>query len=147
MFKYIVKISIILFTLCVFCISCSPSKRLNHLLNRHAELTKDTNYIVRDTFITHAYHFDTLYNFKHIHDTVFINKDNVITKIFTHNDTLFLNTFIKSDTIHKTITLPVKKIINTIEDKKRWTFLAYGLAIAFAFIIVIQMLLKYFKIF
>ena len=147
MFKSIMKISIILFALCAFCLSCSPAKRLNHLLNRHAELTKDTNYIVRDTFITHSYHFDTLYNFKHIHDTVFLHKENVTTKIFTHNDTLYLNTFIKSDTIHKTVIVPVKKIINIQDDKKRWLFLAYGLALAFGLIIILQMVFKYFKIF
>lgn len=122
--------------------SCSPQKRLNRLLDRNPELKKDTVLTVHDTVITKSFNFDTLYNFKQSIDTVIINRKNVQVKVFHHNDTVYVKTNVKSDTIYKVISVPYSKINYTTDNQKNWTMFWAGMAVILFIIVVVWLFFK-----
>jgi hypothetical protein len=109
-------------------LSCSPQKRMARLLKHHPELlTKDT-LIIRDTFVIKQSRVDTAFFLHQLYDTVTIEKNNVITQLFIHRDSIFINQVRKADTIFIEKRIPVEKIISPKKEKSRdvpvWVFIA-----------------------
>lgn len=139
------KISNFLPLILLLLLACNPQKRINRILNRNPELKRDTVLVIRDTLITKAFTFDTIYNYKTTHDTVFFKKENVQVKIFHHNDTIFFKADAKADTIYKKITVPYRQIIYTKDDSKRWLFFFIGISSILILIVLINIVLKWIK--
>lgn len=131
--------------LCIAFTNCEPQKRINRILNRHPELKRDTVLTIHDTTFTKAFTFDTLYNVTHTRDTIVLERKNVEVKIFHHNDTIFLKTIVKPDTIYKTIKIPYSKIVYTIDERKKWLMFWLGMASVLIFIVLFYIVLKWIK--
>ena len=136
--------------ICILCIyilfgACNPQKRINRILNQNPNLKRDTVYTIRDTTFIKAFTFDTIYNYKNSIDTVFLKRENVIVKVFHHNDSIFVKALVKPDTIVKTISVPIRQIVYTNDDKKRWLFFWVGCASILFILVIIIIVLKWIK--
>lgn len=138
-----ISILLIIILSLFFLASCEPQKRINRILNRNPELKRDTTILIHDTLVTKAFSFDTIYNFKHSKDTIVINKNNVQVKIFHYKDTVFLKTNVKADTVIKTLKIPYRQIIYTIDNKKKMLMFWLGTSVAF-FLIVVMVFIKFY---
>lgn len=80
--------------------SCSPQKKLSRLLKKHPELVKTTNEL--DTAYTKPRSNSAFYPWAYIQnskDTIVNTTNNVTTKIFYNNDSLFVKSDCPGDTI------------------------------------------------
>lgn len=100
----------------LFAISCSPQKRLDRLLKNHPGLiTKDTVFKT-DTLLVPSISSDSLfpkdlfYDELERGDTVVIEKERLVTKIFRIHDTIKVSTFAPGDTVVRTIKVPMYRI-------------------------------------
>lgn len=125
--------------------ACNPQKRINRILNQNPNLKHDTIYTINDTTFIKAFTFDTIYNYKNSIDTVFLKRENVIVKVFHHNDSIFVKALVKPDTIVKTISVPIRQIVYTNDDKKRWLFFWIGGASILFILAIIVIVLKWIK--
>ena len=141
------KFIISVFVLIIYILfgACNPQKRINRILNRNPNLKRVTIYTINDTTFIKAFTFDTIYNYKNSIDTVFLKRETVIVKVFHHNDSIFVKALIKPDTIVKTISVPIKQIVYTNDDKKRWLFFWIGCASILFIIVIIIMVLNWIK--
>lgn len=136
---------IVSFFLCVAFSNCSPQKRLNRLLKNNPELKRDTTVTVYDTTFIPHYSFDTIYNFKNTHDTIFMVRNNYSVKVYQHNDSIFIGANVKADTIYKEIKVPFTRIINTTDNRKVWQMFWAGIASVLFLLVVIWLVLKWIK--
>ena len=125
--------------------SCDPQKRINRILNKHPELKRDTVITVRDTVITKHFAFDTLYNYTLQHDTVFLKRENVTVKVYHHNDTVYIKTDVKPDTIIKTISIPVKRVVYETQTRRNWVLFWLGAFLGLFVLILSFLALKKYK--
>lgn len=133
------------FALCIFLTNCSPQKRINRILNRHPELKRDTVYTIHDTTFTKSFSYDTLYNYTHSRDTVVIERKNVQVKIYHTNDTIYLKTNVRPDTIIKQIKVPIRQMVYTIDERKQWSMFWLGSALVLFLLALIWLVLKWIK--
>lgn len=144
--KYIFSLTMLVIMAMFLCCSCEPQKRINHILNKHPELKRDTVFVLHDTVITKHFNFDTLYNYTLQHDTVVLQRENVQVKVYHHNDTMYLNTIVKPDTLIKTIKVPVKQVVYTVDERKNLVMFWIGFGVALFIVVVLLLVLIYFKI-
>jgi hypothetical protein len=107
----------LLVTSAMLVISCSPQRRLEKLLERHPELTSKDTLMVRDTLITPGVTADTSLLLAHLPDTVIIQKEKLRMELVRLHDTLFVSGNCMSDTIIRTLEVPVEKIRLVKPDK------------------------------
>ena len=131
---------------CLMACSCNPQKRLNRIISKHPYLAKDSTYIIHDTTVTKAFSFDTLYNFTHSTDTVYLKQHNVTVKAYHYHDSIYIGATVKADTIYKTITLPTKQFNVNVGERKKWLFLWIGIAGTLFLLAVLNMIFKIIKI-
>jgi hypothetical protein len=102
--------ALIAFLLFLFLGSCTPQRRLDRFQRRHPYLfTKEIDTIrLTDTVkvMIPGTELDTFISVQELHDTVFIQKDNMQIKAYIYNDTLFLSA--TTDTIYKEIVRQIK---------------------------------------
>jgi len=91
-------------------ISCSPAKRLEHLVSRHPELRLPDTLIVRDTLISPAVQSDTTLHIEQLYDTVILEKERLRVKLLRIRDTLWVEGTCNPDTIYYEKQIPVEKI-------------------------------------
>ncbi len=91
-------------------ISCSPQKRLEHLVNRHPELRLPDTLLVRDTIITPLVTADSTFHIEKLYDTVVIEKERLHVSLLRIHDTLYLQGKCNPDTIYTEKRIPVEKI-------------------------------------
>lgn len=74
---------ILILVLVILC-SCTPQRRLEHLLKKHPELTHVDSVIIRDTIrITiPKVRIDTVVNVEELWDTVYLEKDQLKIKVW-----------------------------------------------------------------
>jgi len=94
----------------LFLTSCSPQRRLQNLLTSHPELKAPDTLLVKDTIIVPGTSIDTSMSMLSLNDTVVIRKDNLVIQLQTRHDTLIIHGECKSDTVIKTLNIPVEKI-------------------------------------
>lgn len=139
--KFIFKhIPAILFLLALLC-ACSPQKRINRILNRHPELKRDTVLTYYDTVKIPGFRTDTLVNWHSTRDTIIINKNNIITKVFVHKDSVFIGQTGSPRIIKKHFKVTIPRIVYEINDTKRWQFFWIGAAVLGFIIIVLVVVL------
>lgn len=113
---------IIVFFCAIIFFCCSPQQRIKRLLKKHPELIHKLDTTIIDTFITRSFYYDTTLKANFFKDTIFINKNNIETKFFYNysTDSLYINNFVKPDTLIKTITIQGKTIekTNSLEGLK-----------------------------
>ena len=101
--------------------ACSPQKRLNRLINKHAELLsiKDT-VTVRDTFIVDGVKLDTIFQTTITKDTVILKEKQLTIKYYNDGKTTYLDG--ECDTIIqvKEIQVPIEKVKAVTEYKTHW---------------------------
>lgn len=106
----------------LFLICCTPQQRIKRLLKKHPELVHKLDTTIIDTFITRSFYYDTTLKANFFKDTIFISKNNIETKFFYNysTDSLYINNFVKPDTLIKTITIQGKTIEkpNSLEGLK-----------------------------
>lgn len=133
----------IILILCLFIASCTPIQRLHHLQKKHPELFIEK--IKIDTIIKPEIKYDTTFlyqNFiKLLHDTITINKDRVVTKLWTKHDTVQIRTTLKKDTI---INKTIEKFIEKPAKKDNWG-MYYISTIITIFFICLVIIVKKFK--
>lgn len=123
---------------------CGPKARLNRLLKNHPELIKKDTVLVTDTVKIPALAFDTAMSkdlfLKNIfYDTVTITKDRVITKIYTHRDTVRVKTIVRGQTIIKAVKVPINRFIYS-KPGINWLWLVLAFAagvVSFAFLTIL----------
>lgn len=131
---------------CLMGCGCNPQKRLNRIIKKHPYLAKDSTYIIHDTTVTKAFSFDTVYNFTHSADTIYLHKENVIVKAYHYHDSIYLGATVKADTIYKTITLPTKQFNVTVDERKKWLFFWVGIAITLFVLALLNTVFKIIKL-
>ncbi len=113
--KSILKISLLL----VLSIQtgCSPTARLNRLLNHHPELKIPDTILITDTITIPQVEVDTVFYLDSIHDTIILQKDRLEISLNRIHDTLYIRGKCRADTmiIHRLI--PVEKIKIVKPDK------------------------------
>ena len=90
--------------------SCSPQRRLTRLLEHNPELTVADTVRLRDTVISPMVKSDTFISLSRMSDTVVVEKDRLLVKLFRHHDTLYVEGKCKADTIVRVLRIPVEKI-------------------------------------
>lgn len=99
---------------CIFLLvilsGCSPSHRLNRLLDAHPELTVADTLVVTDTITTAQVEADTLIPLAGLSEPVIIQKGPLEIIVQTLRDTLYVQGKCKADTIYRTRRIPVEKI-------------------------------------
>ena len=90
--------------------SCSPQRRLQHLLASHPELKDPDTLVIRDTVIEPGTSIDTSISMLNLSDTIVISKDKLIIQLEKKHDTLFIQGKCKADTIIKTLHIATEKI-------------------------------------
>lgn len=109
---------------------CTPQKRFDRLVKNHPELVKPDTVFVHDTTRLPAFTNDTSFLVKNFFekivkgDTVVIEKERVVTKIYRIRDTVRINTMLPADTIVKTIAVPFEKIeVREVTGVPWWVWL------------------------
>lgn len=91
---------------------CTPQQRLSRLVKNHPELVKVDTIKITDTTFIPGHYTDTIVSLLQSKtDTIVLTKNNIITKVFTHRDSIFISQTALSDTIIKTISIPDKQVI------------------------------------
>lgn len=110
--KIIIKFLLLLTLSSSLFTSCSPERRLHRLIKKYPHLSKIDTIKINDTTITNAIEFDTILHYKTLTDTFKITKEELKIQILQKNDTIYLNTEVKPDTIILTKQIPIEKIIH-----------------------------------
>lgn len=114
-----------LMILAMFLLSCGPQKRLNRLVKKHPELIRVDTIKLSDTSFLPGTYTDTLISLLSSRvDTIVITKNNIITKLYTHRDSIFISSEALPDTIVKTISAPFTNIV-VEEQNNRFEWLKY----------------------
>ena len=116
--KFALKICLTVF----FCLlaSCSPEWHLRRAIRKNPMIVKTDTLRVSDTFYTPAvYVTDTFVTEQY--DTIEIIKDKLQIKIVKSNDTIRVTGACKSDTIVRTVSVPVERVVYK-EAKKNKPF-------------------------
>ena len=95
-----------------FCllVSCSPGWHIRRAIRKNPMIVKTDTLKVRDTFYTPAvYVTDTFVTEQY--DTIEIIKDKLQIKIIKSNDTIRVTGACKSDTIVRTVSVPVERVV------------------------------------
>lgn len=101
----------LLFAAMVVFSACTPQQRLNRLVKKHPELVKVDTIKFTDTTFTIAHYSDTIVSLLASRtDTIVLTKNNIITKVFTHRDSIFISSTALPDTIIKTISVPYEYV-------------------------------------
>jgi hypothetical protein len=108
---------VILVTSAMLVTACSPQRRLERLLAHHPELTACDTARIIDTLITPSVVADTLLLWNNLPDTVIIQKEKLHMELVRLHDTLLLSGSCQSDTIIRTLQVPVEKIRLVKPDK------------------------------
>jgi hypothetical protein len=118
--------------------SCSANyylKRSQKLERRAIEMganvTHDTVYVDRQVIVPER-HFDTLVQNVNFTDTIFVTKDNVVTKIKINEreKTVYVNTVCPPDTVRLRIPVEVIKNIETGNNSLLWILVAIVAGVA-----------------
>ena len=123
--KYFLFIALCCF---LFLTACSPQRRLARLVKKHPELlTKDT-LSFRDTVVIPGVEMDTAVLLSALKDTVTLIRDSVITRVWLRNDSVFIETLVKPDTVIRVLKVPYEKIL--IKNPTFWQQVKPFLALA-----------------
>ena len=91
-------------------LSCSPQKKLHRLLKKHPELLQTDTIKINDSIFIPEIRIDTIFHYSTLKDTIVITKENLKIKILEHNDTVYLDASVKSDTVVIVKEIPVEKL-------------------------------------
>jgi hypothetical protein len=123
------------------CTLCTPQQRLNHLVKKHPELVRTDTVTIADTTITPGSYADTIVSLLASRtDTVVIRQDNIITKVFTHLDSIYISSTALPDTIVKQIPVPYRYVQPVEEKKDNWPWwkMAYDALIALLLLLMLS---------
>ena len=111
------KTRIILFAILMLATSCSPSRRLEHLVTRHPSLMTTDTIIFRDTIVRPTVKADTAFLLQNLTDTVRLIKDNLRVTLERVHDSICLQGECTGDTVYIDRKIPVEKIKLVKPDK------------------------------
>jgi len=104
---------------------------MERLIAKHPELVMQDTINIKDTVITPSVIADTSIGLRTLTDTLILRKENLEVKVMKMHDTLYISGNCKSDTIYKTIKVPVMKVkiikpdkIDALIDKLPWIVIA-----------------------
>ncbi len=100
--------------------SCSPQRRLQHLVAHYPELLVADTLLVYDTLVMAAIAVDTSIPISRLTDTVVISRDKLEIKLVKIRDTIHVKGTCKADTIVREIRVPVEKIKLVKEEAGGW---------------------------
>jgi hypothetical protein len=139
---------VIILLLALITASCSPQRRLNHLITHHPELTTPDTLILRDTITIPGLTLDTILRISTIHDTVTLTKEHLQVKVHHQRDTLYIQSITQPDTIIRTHFYPIQEIRYTTPDildnlitRIPWLVIGLGMTI----ILVIYLITRFTK--
>ena len=113
---------------------CSPEWLLKQAIKKDPTLLKTKTIIVTDTVVTEPIAVRDTVTMSQV-DTVEIVKDKFRVKIMRSYDTLIIDGGCDSDTIVRTIQVPVEQVVYKEEHKIfRWSFYLWVLVAVVAFI-------------
>lgn len=120
---------------------CTPQKRLNSLVKNHPELVKvDTLRITDTTFLNGSYADTVVSLLASRTDTIVLTHNNIITKVFTHRDSIFISQTENPDTIIKTIAIP-HQFVQPVTKPSWWSWFNWERA-CIAFLLLLLLMLK-----
>ena len=90
--------------------ACSPQRRLERLVSRHAELRIADTIKVNDSLIIPAISADTAIPLIRLSDTACIRNDRLEIALIRIRDTIHVTGRCKADTIIRTLRIPVERI-------------------------------------
>lgn len=102
------KITLILITLFLFA-ACSPTKRLERILNRNPQLTAIDTITIHHETITPRIEFRERY-ITQPNDTIHIYQDKIEFKVIRQHDSIYIEIERPADTIRTEIKVPVEVI-------------------------------------
>ena len=111
------KTSILLFSILLLAASCSPSRRLEHLVTRHPSLMTTDTITFHDTIVMPTVTTDTTFLFQNLTDTVRLVKDNLRVTLERVHDSIYLQGECLGDTVYIDRKIPVEKIKLVKPDK------------------------------
>lgn len=129
--------ALVAFLLFLYLSSCTPQRRLDRFQKRHPYLFNKANDTIRlsDTVkvMIPGTAVDTFLTIQDLHDTVFIQKDNLNVKAYIYHDTLFLSA--STDTIYKevirNIKVPYTKYVHTPKPRDKLRTLIFWIVMFF----------------
>lgn len=123
-----------LFLATLLLIGCSPEWHIQKAIRKNPELLKQATMIVTDTVVTDPIVVrDTVITSQV--DTIEIVKDKFRVKIMRSYDTLTIDGGCDSDTIVRTIQVPIERVVYKEEHKIfRWSFYLWVVVALVAFV-------------
>lgn len=108
--------------------ACTPQKRLSRLITKFPHLVQNDTIIARDTVevVVPSVELDTLFSVKELHDTVTIEKDNLVYRTWIVNDTVYVSAKCDTVKIRVPVEIPVEveKVCPQEENTLQWWFFA-----------------------
>lgn len=133
---------LLLLTIPILLISCSPEKRLARLVNKHPELIQRDTVFTSDTTIVQGVVHDTIFKTQITKDTITIIDRQLTYKYYNNGKTTYLKGECKTDTIIKEVPLIVNSVnpVKEVHVIKWWDWLSYAISLlAIAFVILDRM--------
>lgn len=123
--------------------SCSPSKRLDRLIERHPGLVIPDTLVIRDTISISRVRADTTLHIDSLYEPVVMEKERLEVTILRQHDTLFVQGTCEADTIilEKQILVEKIKLVKSNYLEKLLKNLSWLLGI-FIFLILALFILK-----
>jgi hypothetical protein len=125
-----------LFVLLLLLASCSPQRRLEHLLKKHPELTNVDSVVIRDTIRIKIpeVRIDTVVDIEELWDTIYLEKDQLKIKVWRDR---YNKVYIQGqcDTVYIEKIIDRKVPVRIYEETPVWKKVFYWiLAIIIAFL-------------
>ncbi len=125
-----------LFVLLLLLASCSPQRRLEHLLKKHPELTNIDSVVIRDTIriTVPKVRIDTVVDIEELWDTIYLEKDQLKIKVWRDR---YNKVYIQGqcDTVYIEKIIDRKVPVRIYEETPVWKKVFYWiLAIIIAFL-------------
>jgi hypothetical protein len=127
-------IKIMLLSMIVLLNSCSAQWHLKRAVKKDPSIIQESTVTVEDTVVLPPVVITDTVTTKQ-HDTIIVEKERLKIKIVKKQDTLIINGQCASDTIVRTIEVPVPSIV--MKDSDRW----YNKVYKFSFYVLLILLL------
>jgi hypothetical protein len=127
-------IKIMLLSMIVLLNSCSAQWHLKRAVKKDPSIIQESTVTVEDTVVLPPVVITDTVTTKQ-HDTIIVEKERLKIKIVKKQDTLIINGQCASDTIVRTIEVPVPSIV--MKDSDRW----YNKVYKFSFYLLLLLLL------
>jgi hypothetical protein len=113
MMKKLISIALLL----VLMGGCSADWHVRRALKKNPLLLQKDTLRVNDTIVTESISHDTMLHFNTLFDTIRIDKERLSVRIVRVNDSIYVRGECKSDTIYRTIEVPIEKIVYSQKER------------------------------